>query len=67
MSAVSDAVSAVRSALKLADEVKAAGVAIKELSVEVREHDRRITRMEARWETAMEFSGLRKGLPKPSE
>jgi len=62
MSAVSDALKAVREALLLADKVQRTADATLELAREVREHDRRITRLEAQWETAMQFSARR--LPK---
>lgn len=60
MSVLKDAFDAVKDALKLTDEVKRAGEALKELSVELREHDRRITRLEAKWETALELSTVRR-------
>jgi hypothetical protein len=56
MSAVSEALKAVREALLLADKVKRTADAMLELSKEVRDHDRRITRLEAQWDTAMQFS-----------
>jgi hypothetical protein len=56
MSAIGDAIGAIREALRLADDVKRAGDTIKELAGELREHDRRITRLEAQWETAMAFT-----------
>ena len=59
MSALSDAVGALREVLKLTDDVKRAGEALKEISQELREHDRRITRLEAQWETAMQLSSRR--------
>jgi len=43
----------------LTDDVKRAGDTIKELAREVREHDRRITRLEAQWETATMLSRRR--------
>jgi hypothetical protein len=55
MSAVSEALKAVREALLLADKVKRTADATLELSREVREHDRRITRLEAQWETAIQL------------
>ena len=58
MSVLKDAFDAVRDALKLTDDVKRAGETLKELSVELREHDRRITRLEAKWETALELSNV---------
>ena len=64
MSAIGDAVGAIREALKLADDVKRAGEALKELARELREHDRRITRLEAQWETAVMFSKQARGGPR---
>lgn len=61
MSVVGDAIGAVRDALKLADDVKRTGETLKEISLELREHDRRITRMEAKWEAAVELSAGRGG------
>ncbi len=56
MSALTDAIAAIREALKLADDVKRAGETLKEIARELREHDRRITRLEAQWETALALS-----------
>lgn len=56
MSAVSEALKAVREALLLADKVKRTADATLEVTRELREHDRRITRLEAQWDTAMQFS-----------
>lgn len=56
MSVVSDAVAAIREALKLTDDVKRAGEMLKDVSRELRDHDRRITRLEAQWEAALMFS-----------
>lgn len=53
MSVLTDAIAAIREALKLADDVKRAGETVKEVARELREHDRRITRLEAQWETAL--------------
>jgi hypothetical protein len=53
MSAIGDAIGAIREALKLADDVKRAGETVKEVAHELREHDRRLTRLEAQWETAL--------------
>lgn len=62
MSAVGDAIGAVREVLKLSDDVKRAGETLKDLAKELREHDRRITRLEAQWETAMQLRGSFKQL-----
>ncbi len=56
MSAVSEALKAVREALLLADKVKRTADATLEITKEVRDHDRRLTRLEAQWDTAMQFS-----------
>lgn len=53
MSALGDAIGAIREALKLADDVKRTGDTVKAVAQELREHDRRITRLEAQWETAL--------------
>jgi hypothetical protein len=50
---------AIRESLRLTEDVRLAGEKLKELSAEIREHDRRITRLEAQWETAMMLSRKR--------
>jgi hypothetical protein len=65
MSVVSEALGAIREALKLADDVKRTGETLKDLAREVRtelrDHDRRITRLEAQWQTALDLrSGPRR-------
>ncbi len=59
MSAVSDAITAIRDALKLADDVKRVGDQLTGIAQELRDHDRRITRLEAKWETAIELAAIR--------
>lgn len=49
---------ALREAMRLTDEVRQAGESLKAIAEELREHDRRITRLEAKWETAMELAAL---------
>ena len=63
MSVFGEAIGAIREALKLADDVKRSGDTIKDLARELREHDRRITRLEAQWETAIQLGG-RSGSPR---
>ena len=58
MTVVGEALGAIREALKLADDVKRTGETLKELARELREHDRRITRLEAQWETALALRGV---------
>ena len=64
MSVFGDAIGAIKDALKLADDVKRTGETLKEISRELREHDRRITRVEAKWEAAVELSAGRGGSPR---
>jgi hypothetical protein len=59
MSTLSDAVAAIREVVTLTDDVKRAGETLKEISKELREHDRRITRLEAQWDTALKLSAAR--------
>ena len=61
MSVFDEATNAIKEALKLADAVKRIGEILKEVSHELREHERRITRIEAKWEAAVELSGARGG------
>jgi hypothetical protein len=60
MSLLGETIQNIRKALELADKVESAGHTLKELSTELRDHDRRITRLEAQWETALAFSGRRR-------
>jgi uncharacterized protein YlxW (UPF0749 family) len=59
VSVLSQAVEAIREALKLTDEVRRAGETLKDLAQEIRDHDRRITRLEAQWDTAALLSRQR--------
>ena len=61
MSVVKDAITAIRDALKLADDVRRVGDTLKELAGEVRNHDRRLTRLEARLDTVIEIAQVRSG------
>jgi len=59
MSLFAETLDAIRSAMKLTDDVRRAGDDLQQLSQELREHDRRITRLEAQWETAALLSRKR--------
>ena len=59
MSVFREAVAAVQSALKLSDELRRTSQELKEAALELRDHDRRITRLEAQWETATLLSRRR--------
>jgi predicted nucleic acid-binding Zn-ribbon protein len=56
LSTLSEAIAAIKEVIKLTHDVKRAGETLKELSKELREHDRRITRLEAQWEAALRLS-----------
>ncbi len=59
MSLLAQTVDAIKDAMRLADDVRRASEALKELTQEMRDHDRRITRLEAQWETAALLSRKR--------
>jgi hypothetical protein len=63
MSVFGEAIGAIKDALKLADDVKRTGETLKDIARELREHDRRITRMEAKWDAAVELSAGRGAVP----
>jgi len=58
MSAMSDALKALKEVLKLTDDVARAGQTLKDMSAELLAHDRRITRLEAQWDTALQLSRI---------
>ena len=67
MSAISDAMKIVKEVLQLTEDVRRAGESLKTVAQELREHDRRLTRLEAKWETAVELSGMRRRRLLPPE
>ncbi len=58
MSAVKDAIVALKEVLKLTDDVKSIGERMKDVAGELREQDRRITRLEARLDTMIDMARL---------
>ncbi len=64
MSVLSEAIEAVRQAITLADDVKRLGETLKDAAHELRDHDRRITRLEAKWEAVVELSAGRGRSPR---
>lgn len=56
MSAVRDTIGAIRDALRLAEDVKRTSENLKILALEVRDHEKRLIRLEAKWETAIELA-----------
>jgi hypothetical protein len=59
MSLLSQTLAAIKDAMKLSEDVRRASDILKELTLEIRDHDRRITRLEAQWETAALLSRKR--------
>jgi hypothetical protein len=59
MSRLAQTLEAIKDAMKLTDDVRRASEALKDLTQEMRDHDRRITRLEAQWETAALLSRRR--------
>jgi len=59
MSLLAQAVEAIKDALRLTDDVRRASDTLKELTEQIRDHDRRITRLEAQWDTAALLSRRR--------
>ena len=59
MSVFEQVLTAIKDTLRLTEDVRLAGEKLKELSQELRDHDRRITRLEAQWETAALLSRKR--------
>lgn len=59
MSVFTEAVAAVQAALRLSDDLRRTSQEVKELALELRNHDRRITRLEAQWDTAFALSRKR--------
>jgi hypothetical protein len=59
MSVFTEAVAAVQAALKLADDLRRTSQELKDVALELRDHDRRITRLEAQWQTALALSRKR--------
>lgn len=58
MTAIKDAIAAMKEVFLLTDKVERAGSLLSEVSRELREHDRRLTRIE----TLVEFSSARAGI-----
>lgn len=56
MSTIGSALTALKAALKLTDDVKALSETVKAFSREIQDLDRRTTRIEARLDTIMQFA-----------
>lgn len=64
MTIVQDAIAATREALLPSNDVKRVGDGLKELAIEVRDHDKRIIKLEAKLEKAARFCGYPKRAPR---
>jgi predicted nuclease with TOPRIM domain len=60
MSALTEVLNAVREVMTLTHDVKGLSEKLDKVIDELREQDRRITRLEAQWDTALKLSGRRK-------
>jgi hypothetical protein len=60
MSIVADALKAVQQALQLSAKVDGLQQRMAELMIETRDHDRRLTRLEAKWEAAVELASIQR-------
>jgi len=58
MSAIKDSLEAIRDAVKLVEEVKRTAGKISDLAIEVRDIDRRVSRLEGKWEAAIDLGRL---------
>jgi len=59
MSALREAIEAIRGTLLLADKVERVGNSLKELADDVADHEKRLIKLETKWETAMQLSARR--------
>lgn len=57
MSVIRDVLDTLREAGRLVDEVKRTARLIGDLAVEIRDIDRRLARLEGKWEAVMDFGG----------
>jgi predicted nuclease with TOPRIM domain len=60
MSALTEVLNAVREVMTLTHDVKGLSEKLDKVIDELREQDRRITRLEAQWDAALKLSGRRK-------
>jgi hypothetical protein len=59
VSLLAQTIEAIKDAMRLADDVRRASETLKDLTQQIRDHDRRITRLEAQWDTAAMLSRKR--------
>ena len=59
MSTLTEVLNAVREVMTLTHEIKGLWQKVDQLAAELREQDRRITRLEAQWDTALKLGSRR--------
>lgn len=59
MSAIREAIEAIKGTLLLADKVERVGESLTRLAEEVADHEKRLIRLETKWETALQLSMIR--------
>ena len=63
MSAVREAIEAIKGTLLLSDKVERVAESLKGLADDVANHEKRLIRLETKWETALEFSNIARRKP----
>ena len=58
MSVISEAIEAIKGTILLADKVERVGLTLKALADDVADHEKRLIRLETKWETAIELSNI---------
>jgi len=60
MSTVRDAINAIRETLILSEKVQRVAQGVSQLTDTVTDHERRLIRLEAKWETAIELAAVQR-------
>jgi len=58
MSTVRDAINAIRQTLLLSEKVQRVAEGVSQLTGTITDHERRLIRLEAKWETAIELAAI---------
>jgi hypothetical protein len=58
MSAMREAIEAIKGTLLLTDKVRRVGESLGKLAEDVANHEKRLIRLEAKWETAIEIASI---------
>jgi len=60
MSTISEAISAIRETLLLSEKVQRVAAGVAQLTGTVADHEHRLIRLEAKWETAIELAAMQR-------